>query len=137
MSSATWSADLAGVIIDTSIWIHYFRQPFSEVGLEVTDLLRQEVVLLPGVVLSELLRGTRSDEDYRSLRETLQGPIFLEPTRETWEETGRLLSAFDSQGARIPFQDALISALALENDYAVFTTDEHIRGVPGVKLYQL
>ena len=48
-----------GVIIDSSVWIDYFKPRVSRHREHVIDLISADEALLVGVVYAELLRGSR------------------------------------------------------------------------------
>ena len=44
---------------------------------------------------------------------------------ETWELFGDLLYKLKISGATVPFQDALVAAVAIDNDCLLWTNDKH------------
>ncbi len=124
------------VVVDTSVWADYFRRPSSRVADELSGLLRARRASLVGVVVSELHKGTRNDEQIVSLREGLLAVPYLEMSRNAWERAGHLAAGLDARGLRIPMSDVFIAALALEGDHEVYTLDKHFQRIPGLRLYQ-
>ena len=51
---------MSKVIVDTSVWIQFFNAPQSKEKTEVDKLLTNNQVVIVGIVVSELLQGTRS-----------------------------------------------------------------------------
>ena len=45
------------IIVETTIWIEFFRSPESRVANHLKDLLRQRRVLMVGMVLAEIVQG--------------------------------------------------------------------------------
>lgn len=78
------------VIIDTSVWIAFFKSARSPEKYSVTHLLDEERAMLVGVVLSELIQGTRSAQDREQLQNTLIALPYLEMTPHTWLLTGEI-----------------------------------------------
>ena len=66
------------VIIDTSAWIESFR-PGSGKSFQrlVKDLIIQDLVLLPGIIKTELLRGTKNKKEFNQLNQMLKGLTYL------------------------------------------------------------
>ena len=125
------------VVADTSIWIDYLRGRDSRVADAVARLIDDADIGLVGVVLLELLRGTRGEAEQRRLEEQLQGAAFIEMTRDTWRRAGLLMAELDSQGMPIPVSDLIVAAIAMENGHEVFTRDKrHFERIPGLRLYQ-
>ena len=48
-----------GIVVDTSVWIEFFNQPYSPVTLHLQSLLRNRQVVLVGMVLAEILQKSR------------------------------------------------------------------------------
>ena len=125
------------VIVDTSEWVQYFRVPDSPEGAEVRRLLIARQVSMLGIVFAELLRGARDRDQFRILEEQLGALPFLEMTRGTWNDTGRILNALHRTGVSISLPDAAIAAVALEHNMRVFSRDEHFKHVPGLELHAI
>ncbi len=70
------------VIIDTSVWIEYFRNKKGNTVTEYLDmLLKEDRVVLCGVVEMELLRGVRTHERDR-IKDLLSALHSAETLRE-------------------------------------------------------
>jgi predicted nucleic acid-binding protein len=67
-------------LIDTSVWIDFFRAVPSRENTLLKDCLgRREHIFIAGVIIQEILQGIRDDSQYRSVKEFL----FLFPRIET------------------------------------------------------
>lgn len=121
------------VIPDTSVWIQFFRVGSSPEAMAVRSLLVSDRVMLVGIVYAELLRGARNQEQLEILQDTLQSLPYTETDKDTWRITGRILSSLDRTGQRIPAADALIAAIAIQNDLSVYTQDEHFDRVSDLR----
>lgn len=124
------------VIIDTSVWIQYFRDPDSAEGDEVERLINAGEVAMVGAVYAELVQGARSEKEVLDLEYDLDAFPFLETKKDIWRRAGRLLFDLRRQGLTVPVTDVLIAAVALEGGHHVYTLDEHFRRVPGLRLHE-
>ncbi len=124
------------VIPDTSAWIQYFRVGSSPEAAVVRSLLVSDRVMLVGVVFAELLRGARTQEQLEVLQDTLQSLPYTETDKGTWTLTGRILYSLERTGERIPVPDALIAAIAIQNDLSVYSQDDHFNRVSELRLYE-
>ena len=61
---------MTGIILDTSVWIQYFRDGSSAESQDVSSLIASDRVVLVGVVYAELLRGARTPRDADTLTES-------------------------------------------------------------------
>ncbi len=125
---------MAQVIVDTSAWVDFFRSRNTEDRTIVRRLIRSGEAVVVGVVYAELLRGVRTESEARNLEADLDGLPFLDSDRESWRRTRRLMAELQIQGSSIPFQDAAIAAIALQNNLPVLTRDQHFSRVNGIRL---
>ena len=80
------------------------------------------------------MQGARSEKEQAELTNALSALPFLEMTEALWVKAGRLSASLRKAGKTIPFSDILIATLALENNLAVMTVDEHFRTIPGLTI---
>lgn len=124
------------VVIDANVWIEFLKRPASAVGNHLGDLLRQNRAVLVGIVLTEVLRGIRNDDQRRLVSDVLDGVAYVETTRSIFARAGEIAREMDVAGNPIPTNDALIGAIAIEGDHEIFTLDRrHFERIPGVRLY--
>ena len=126
----------ARVIVDTSIWIEYFNNPDSREKGEVDSLLEEDCVFLTGIILAELLQGTRSQQEFDILRSSLSALPFCETSFNIWVEAGHIASSLRRKGVTLPLSDCTIAALALENDCAIYTLDSHFARMEKIRLHE-
>ncbi len=125
------------VLIDTSIWVEYFRDKNQELVESVKNLIRTRRATLCGIVLSELLAGVRAKRSRDTLKQTLDALEYVEVSRDTWILAGELSGNLKHQGTSVPLTDLILAALSLENDAELFTLDSHFDRIPEVKQFKL
>ena len=123
------------VIADSSVWIAYFRSGASPVQGILQNLLERDEVMMAGVVLSEVLRGVRSDREYRLLAGLMGALPYVEATKETWMNCGAIARQLRAEGITVHMADMLIAALAIEGGHQVYTQDSDFNRIPGIRLY--
>ncbi len=123
------------VVADTSVWIEYFKGGDAPTRAALRDLIRAQQAILVGVVLAELLQGSRSSKEADALLSKLAGLPFLETTFSTWKRTGELSASLRRKGVTLPLSDLVIAALALEHGCRVYTLDAHFEQIPGLTLH--
>ena len=123
------------VVIDTSAWIKYLRDPDSESGRVTDSLLLGREVVMVGMVLAEVLQGARTRRELDILRDRLTALRFLHTDQETWISVGELALHLRERGAMIPITDLIIAAVAMRHNEPVYTLDDHFQRVPGLQLY--
>lgn len=123
------------IIVDTSVWIEFFRHADAPVTLHLHALLRSRRVIMVGIVLAEVLQGIKDPSEANLIRENMEKLPYLEMTRELWEMAGELSGALRRQGITIPLSDLTIAAIAINKGYEVFTLDPHFQKVPNLKIH--
>jgi tRNA(fMet)-specific endonuclease VapC len=125
------------IIADSDVWIGLLRSPDTPVAIELTSLLRANKIAVVGVVLAEVLQGSRGEQEYGQLLNRLEALRYLEMDRETWTKTGEIAMQLRNEGLVTPLTDIAIAAVALEGNHEVFTNDKrHFARIPGLRLYE-
>jgi len=126
-----------GIIVDTCVWIEFFREPESEITLRLKDLLRERKVIMVGMVMAEILQGVKAPKEAELVKQNLEKLPYLEVTRDTWKSAGEISASLRSAGVTIPLSDLIIAAMALSGDHEVFTIDPHFYKIDGLNLYNI
>jgi len=127
---------MSKVIVDTSVWIQFFNAPQSKEKKEIDKLLNDNRVAVVGVIVSELLQGSRSQRDFEKIEDKINALPYMEVSKNTWMEVGRTSFQLRKQGITVPLTDILIAIVARENGCEIYTLDPHFKKIPEVKLYK-
>ncbi len=122
------------IIVDTSIWIEYLKNN-HEITPGLDKSLLAGNIYMVGPVVSELLQGTKTDNDYQALSSTIDGVPFINAEFADWQLAGKLSFEMRKKGVTIAITDCLISAIAINNRAAVYTLDQDFKSIPDVALY--
>ena len=114
----------------TSAWITFFRSGQGPVADEVERLIQADRAWLTGVVLAELLRGTRTVGEKTELDALLSVVPYAETERADWERAGEFLRTLRTRGLTVPLSDAVIAAVAERRGLAVLALDRHFDELP-------
>ena len=131
------------LVVDSSVWIDYFNQVDHPSALLLDDLLEEGEVRLvvPDLVLFEVLRGFRTDQQYRQALRLMQS-LSIEAVGglDVALAATRHYRSLRARGVTVRSAiDVLIAAFCIENDYALlhrdrdFTAFEELRGLRGWK----
>jgi predicted nucleic acid-binding protein len=123
------------VIVDSSVWIDFQREPTSVAGRELDSLLAARDVVMVGPVLAEILQGSRSEREFGFFASRLTALDYLEADQQTWVEVGRVGAHLKRQGVTLGFADLIISSLAIQHGLSVYTLDGDFNRVPGLSLH--
>ena len=117
------------IVVDTSVLSVAFRRSSSRdphpAARELRRLvLADEMVLLPGIVLQEILSGIRSEAGLTRLLSDLEGFPLLLATAEDHVLAARIRNVGIAEGIVASTVDALIAAQTISVRGSLFTLDE-------------
>jgi predicted nucleic acid-binding protein len=128
------------VLIDASIWIEAFRPGGDPVWRNtVYELLTAERAAVCEVVIAEVLRGARSDDERILLTEDLEATVVLSMAGAGMS-AGQLALQLRRSGLSMSTTDLLIAATAALHDAVLLHRDQHLAqaaAVLGLEEYQL
>lgn len=124
------------IIVDTSIWIEYFKNNKKYVAF-IEKNLNLENILITGPIISELLHGIKGSREYDMLSRSIAAIPYIECIYEDWIETGKVLYNLRGRGIMVPLTDALIATVAIRKDASVLTLDEHFKDISSVTNLEL
>lgn len=126
-----------GIIVDTCVWIEFFREPESELTLHLKSLLRERKVIMVGMVMAEILQGVKSPKEAKLVEQNLAKLPYLDITQDIWVTAGKISSFLRSAGNTIPLSDLIIAAMALSGNHEIFTVDQHFNKIDGLRLHHI
>ena len=124
------------VLLDTSVWIVYFRDPSTPIKEAVRHLVNAGQATIAGPVVFEVLQGTRSPQEFEEIRRLLEGLPYLTSPEMIWVAAAGMAAGLRRRGLTIPGTDCLVATLARENDCKIWSLDAHFESIPGVRLYR-
>ena len=118
-------AGLNMVLVNTTVWIDLFSGHSTPEVCELERLITEGgEVSTCGVVLTEVLRGIRSDADYRHTLGRFDAFVFLSMSRQTFVAAADMYRSLRRLGVTIRKSvDCMIAAVSIENDVALLHHD--------------
>ena len=123
------------ILVDTTIWIEFFRGR-SKIADHLEILLMENAVWTCGVVMFEVLQGIKPEGEKNKVLSVLAGLPYVEMTKKLWQNAAELSKSLKKNGVNLPLSDIFISAIAIENDLSIYTLDNHFTQIPNLKLYK-
>jgi predicted nucleic acid-binding protein len=111
------------MVVDTSVWVAFLRDPKSAVRPVLERLLDGDAVLLPIPVRVELL-SCAGPQSVSLLSRTLGALRPLTPSTDTWALVERWVLVGVAKGLRFGVGDLLVAACAAEHGAPVWTLDD-------------
>jgi len=121
-----------GSIVDTSVWIDFFKG-IASIKTFLNNLILKDKVFICGPILLELLQGIKSSEEKESVKEALLSLPYLNITIQEWEDAASLSRELRTKGITLPLTDLLIGQLAKIYNLEVISFDPHFDQIPGLK----
>ncbi len=128
---------MSQILVDSSIWIEFFRWPDAPVSLVLDQLLANRLVCTTGLVKAKVVPGAQSPRDFRKLR-VLFDALPLAPERAGfWAHLIRFRHRLQTKGVTgIGIPDLIVATVAIQNRKLVFTADEDFpRMLPHVPVH--
>ena len=117
------------VLIDTSVWINFFRDKSPTFSQKVDDLLADNEIYVPTIVVAELIQGSKSDREIMAVKEFLEAFHIIDQKEDTWIKAGELSNQLKRKGKRVNLADCYISIIAEDHGCQIFTLDEHFKDI--------
>lgn len=122
------------ILVDTSIWIDYFKK--GEQSLKLDDLLLDDRVVINDIILAELIPLLHLKKQF-TIIDLLKNVVFY-PLIIDWNqiiEWQTMCLNLGINGIGIP--DLLITQNAVQNNLPVYSLDKHFRSLSKISGLQL
>jgi len=124
------------ILTDTTVVIGLLRQP----TLRLRQIIQTSQAAVCGVTVAEVYAGARTPTDLAQSAMALQAFGAVAIPDHLWAAVGHNLAALRAKGLTVPFTDALIATVAIENGLELWTYDAHFpmiqTALPQLKLFQ-
>jgi len=117
------------VLVDTSVWVDYFRGSSPLISEKLDRLLTEAEVCVPKIVLAELLQGAKSNREVSAIEDFPEAFTIIDQGPDTWIRAGKLSRQLKSRGKTIHLIDCYIAVIAEESRCAVLTLDDHFEEI--------
>jgi hypothetical protein len=130
------------VIVDTSIWSLALRRgtpPDKSILVELETIISDYLVQLIGPIRQELLSGIKSDEQFDKLKQYLSSFPDYQAQTEDYVLAAKFFNQCRTKGIQGSNTDFLICAIAVNNNWQIYTSDQdffHFKKVLPIKLYK-
>ncbi len=120
------------ILIDTSVWIEYFREKSSPIAEKVDQILGEDEVCIPKIVIAELMQGAKSEKELSVVRDFLDAFTIIDQKSDTWTQAGNLSYDLKKKGKKIHLLDCYIAIIAQEFRCKIFTLNRHFKEIQKV-----
>ena len=117
------------ILIDTSVWIRYFKNESASFSGTVDDILSKQEVYVPKIVIAELIQGSRSEREVSVIEDFVNAFNIIDQKEDTWIKAGKLSFALRKKGRSVNLTDCYIAVTAQEYGCQIFSLDEHFKEI--------
>jgi predicted nucleic acid-binding protein len=110
---------VAGVVVDTSVWIDFFAGGEAE---QLEEALLSGSAVMPPIVVAELVSGATAQQR-GMIGELLQDAPVHETPLEHWIRVGDLRGKLAGKGVAVTIPDAHVAQCAIDRDAILLTRD--------------
>jgi predicted nucleic acid-binding protein len=117
------------VLVDTSIWIDYFKKKESKIYEQLTLFLREDQAVYTGIIATELFKVARGKKELSVLNTLFSNISLVKESEETYIKAGIMGYHLSQKGFNAGTVDLLISQIAIENNLMLFSNDQHFKKI--------
>ena len=117
------------ILIDTSVWIEYFRSKSSSVAQKVDRILDEDEVCVPKIVMAELMQGSKSTKELSIIEDFFDAFHVIDQKEDSWIKAGRLSYKLKKKGKNIHLFDCYIAIIAQGYGCKIFTLNRHFKEI--------
>jgi hypothetical protein len=122
------------VLVDTCAWIDFFRNASGVLGSQLAKLIETDRAAITGVVVAELLQGSKTDKERQTLEFVFASVAYLNTEEQDWRDAGLTMRELRQKGITLPLSDAIIAMVAKRHEATILSIDKHFQQLP-VALY--
>jgi predicted nucleic acid-binding protein len=117
------------ILVDTSVWIRYFKDKSAKFSGKVDDILSKQEVYVPKIVIAELIQGSKSEREVSIIEDFVNAFNIIDQKEDTWIKAGKLSFTLKKKGKTVNLTDCYIAVIAQEQGCQIFTLDEHFKEI--------
>lgn len=119
----------AKILIDTSVWIDYFQKATPTLSAKLDEILSDENIYVPKVVVAELIQGAHSEKEIAVIKDFLEAFNVIDHREDAWLEAGKLAYRMKKKGKTVNLTDCYIAVMAKDQGCRVLTLDKHFKEI--------
>jgi hypothetical protein len=125
------------LMIDTSVWITVFRDHTGSAKAALANLIDGRDYTLSRFTQTELLQGSRDEQEWGLLGDYLTGQQYLEMQPDDWPNAARIFFDLRRQGITVRSTiDCCIAQLAIAHQALLIHDDRDFEAITQVRALQ-
>ncbi len=117
------------VLIDTSVWVDFFRKKDSLVSVKVREYLKLNQVCYAGPILVELYQGAKTQREMEILDQLFDTISYIDITRDHYHHAGMISQKAAREGRVFSTIDVILAVSAHDAGLSLFSLDRHFQDI--------
>ena len=117
------------VLVDSSVWIDFFRGAEAAVSA-MAAITKTKRVVICGQIKQEVLQGSRDSKAFEKLEKQMSIWDYEPEVPEDFTEAARIFSHLRWKGVTLPPSDCLIAAVSKRLNLPLHTQDPEFDSIP-------
>ena len=117
------------VLIDTSIWVDFFRKKNSAVSAKLREYLKLNQVCYTGPIFVELYQGAKTQREIEILNQLFDTIHYVDISREHYHHAGIVSQKAAREGKIFSTIDVILAVLAHDEGLSLFSLDRHFQNI--------
>ena len=117
------------VLVDTSVWIEFFRKKDSSISSRLRRYLESNQVSFVGPVVIELYQGARTSKEIEVINQLLETVQYVEIRRTHYQHAGEISYEAARKGQVFSVVDLILAVVAHDEQLRLFTLDTHFKDI--------
>jgi len=117
------------VLVDTSVWIQFFRKKDSAVSSRLRHYLELNQVCCTGPVVIELYQGAKAVGEIDIINQLLETVHYIEIARTHYHHAAKISYEAARKGQVFSVVDLILAVVAHDEQLKLFTLDTHFKEI--------
>lgn len=118
------------VLIDTSVWIEYFRKK-NPVFNQINELAENQRLTSLKLIMAELIQGARSQSEIDVINDLAEVATILSEPLDAWQKAGKLSYDLRRDGKTVGLADCYIAVVGQAYGSFLYSFDKHFEIISG------
>ena len=117
------------VLVDTSVWIQFFRRKDSSISSRLRHYLELNQVCCTGPVVIELYQGAKTVGEIDIINQLLETVHYIDITRTHYNHAAKISYEAARKGQVFSVVDLILAIVAHDEQLKLFTLDTHFKEI--------
>jgi predicted nucleic acid-binding protein len=117
------------VLIDTSVWIEFFRKKESHISSKLREYLKLNQACYTGPIAVELYQRAKTYKEIQIIDQLLQTITYVEITRTHYHRAGLISQKAAREGKAFSTVDMILATVVHDEQLLFFSLDTHFQDI--------